>query len=130
MKTHFLNCSLALTLSLLVFSLAPAAVAQHSDQDRTPAAPQKTNPATIPQGEQSEAQMPASGDTQANNSKTFSGRIVQEDGRMVLKDPVTKVSYKLDDEKKAKQYVGRQVKVTGKMDSNTNTMRLDRIDPL
>jgi len=46
------------------------------------------------------------------------------------KDPVTKVSYKLSNATKAKQYVGKQVKVTGKLDMNTNTIQVDGVEPL
>ena len=74
--------------------------------------------------------MPASGDATTREAKTFSGRIVKENGELVLKDPVTKVSYKLSEPGKAKQYVGQQVKVIGKLDMNTNTIQVDGIEPL
>ncbi len=74
--------------------------------------------------------MPASGDATTHEAKTFTGRIVKENGDLVLKDPVTKVSYKLDDAAKAKQYMGKQVKVTGKLDMNTNTIQIENIELL
>ena len=46
----------------------------------------------------------------------------------MLKDPVTKVVYKLDDPAKARQYVGKQVKVTGKLEMNSNTIRVESIE--
>ena len=55
---------------------------------------------------------------------------MKENGELVLKDPVTKVSYKLSEPGKAKQYVGQQVKVIGKLDMNTNTIQVDGIEPL
>lgn len=74
--------------------------------------------------------MPASGDTTTHEAKTFTGHIVKENGQLVLKDPVTKVSYKLDDAAKARQYVGKQVKVIGKLDMNSNTILIERIELL
>jgi hypothetical protein len=74
--------------------------------------------------------MPASGDTTTHEAQTFSGRIEKEKGEVVLKDPVTKVSYKLDNTAKAKQFMGKQVKVTGKLDMNSNTIQVDGIEPL
>ena len=74
--------------------------------------------------------MPASGEATVHEAKTFSGNIVKENGGLVLKDPVTKVSYKLSNQPKAKQYVGKQVKVTGKLDTNSNTIQVEVIEPL
>jgi Protein of unknown function (DUF5818) len=47
----------------------------------------------------------------------------------VLKDPVTKMSYQLDDQAKAKPYGGEQVKVTGKLEMKSNTIHIDGIEP-
>jgi predicted RNA-binding protein len=74
--------------------------------------------------------MPASGETTTEEAKTFNGRIVKENGEVILKDPVTKVTYKLDDSTKARQYMGKQVKVTGKLDMNSNTIRVESIEPM
>ena len=129
MKRVFQHSCLAAAVALLATFLGPSLHAQQADQDRSPNAPEKTNPA-VPQAQQNEAQMPASGEATTRDAKTFTGRVVEEDGQIVLKDPVTKVSYKLDDPAKAKQYMGKQVKATGKLDLNTNTIQLDRIVPL
>jgi Protein of unknown function (DUF5818) len=129
MKRVLQHFSLAAAIALMAMALGPSLHAQQADQDPSPVAPEKTNPA-VPQAQQNEAQMPASGDATNREAKTFTGRIVKEDGQIVLKDPVTKVSYKLDDAAKAKQYIGKQVKVTGKLDLNTNTIELNRIEPL
>jgi len=127
MKRVFQHFSLAMALA--AFAVGPTLHAQQADQDSSPNAPAKTNPA-VPQAQQNEAQMPASGEATTREAKTFTGRVVTEDGQFVLKDPVTKVSYKLDDTAKARQYIGKQVKVTGKLDLNTNTIELNRIEPL
>ena len=129
MKRIFQQFSAAAAVSLLATILGPSMHAQQADQDPSPNAPEKTNPA-VPQAQQNEAQMPASGEATTREAKVFTGRIVKEDGQIVLKDPVTKVSYKLDDTAKAKQYLGKQVKATGKLDLNTNTIQLERIEPL
>jgi hypothetical protein len=121
--------SLVATLTLLTVVLVPHLHAQQADQDPSPSAPAKSNPA-VPQAQQNEAQMPASGEATTRDAKTFTGRIVKEDGQIVLKDPVTKVTYKLDDAAKAKQYLGKQVKATGKLDMNTNTIQLEHLEPI
>ncbi len=125
-----LSLSLAATVALLTLALEPSMHAQQADQDPAPASPHRADPAISPQSQQNEAQMPASGDATTREAKTFSGRIVKENGELVLKDPVTKVSYKLSEPGKAKQYVGKQVKVIGKLDMNSNTIQVDGIEPL
>ena len=40
------------------------------------------------------------------------------------------MSYQLDDQMKAKKYVGQQVKVSGSLDSNTSTIHVSDISPM
>jgi len=122
MKKFLLHFSLATAVCILTLSLAPSVHAQQADQDQAPT--------TTQQPQQNEAQMPSSGDTTTHEAKAFSGRIVKENGEFVLKDPVAKISYKLSDPAKAKQYVGKQVKVTGKLDIDSNTIAVDSIELL
>jgi len=74
--------------------------------------------------------MPASGAATTKDVKVFSGNILRENNELILEDPVTKVTHKLDDQTQAKQFLGKRVKVTGKLDANTNTIQVERIDPL
>jgi hypothetical protein len=133
MKRLLEKFSLVATLALLTVVFVPHLHAQQADSDPSPSAPARSNPA-VPQAQQqaqqNEAQMPASGEATTRDAKTFTGRIVKEDGQIVLKDPVTKVTYKLDDAAKAKQYLGKQVKASGKLDMNTNTIHLDHLEPI
>jgi uncharacterized protein YdeI (BOF family) len=126
-KNFLLRLSLAGAVTFLALALGHSLGAQQADQDpalATPHQPQAT-------GQQpNEAQMPASGDATTSEAKTFTGHIVKENGELVLKDPVTKVSYKLNDSAKAKQYIGKQVKVTGKLDMDSNTIQIESIELL
>jgi uncharacterized protein YdeI (BOF family) len=132
MKKVLLHFSLATAVTLLTLALAPPVNAQQADQDAAQTTPHQADPAATPQTQQqqNEAQMPSSGDTTTHDAKVFTGRIVKESGEFVLNDPVTKVSYKLRDPAKAKQYQGKQVKVTGKLDMNSNTIEVDSIELL
>ncbi len=67
-------------------------------------------------------------DMQTQEAKPFTGTIVKEKGRLVLKDTEANVSYQLDDQAKAKQFQGKQVKVTGKLDMNTNVIHVENIE--
>lgn len=120
MKKLLLHFSLAAAVSVLTLALAPSVHAQQAGQDPAPTAAQPP--------QQNEAQMP-SGDTTTHEDKAFTGRIVKDNGELVLNDPVSKLSYKLSDAAKAQQYVGKQVKVTGKLDMNSNTIEVGSIEP-
>jgi len=67
-------------------------------------------------------------DMQNQDAKPFSGTIVKEKGKFVLKDTATKMSYQLDDQDKAKQFEGKQVKVTGKLNIETNLIHVENIE--
>jgi Protein of unknown function (DUF5818) len=67
-------------------------------------------------------------DMETQEAKPFNGTIVKEKGKLVLKDTAANISYKLDDQDKAKQFQGKQVKVTGKLDMNTNLIHVESIE--
>jgi hypothetical protein len=120
MKQILVRLIFATTIVLLACALNPPTHAQQSDQG--PVAKH-----------QNEAQMPASGQATTEEAKAFTGRVVKENGEVVLKDLVTKdlvtkVIYKLDDATKAKPYLGKNVKVTGKLDLDSNTIRVESIE--
>lgn len=60
--------------------------------------------------------------------KAFSGTIVKDGSKLVLKDTTNKMVFQLDDQTKAKQYVGKDVKVTGSLDASTNTIHVESIE--
>ncbi|MGA7906662.1 MAG: DUF5818 domain-containing protein [Candidatus Sulfotelmatobacter sp.] len=120
MKRFLLRFMLAGAVTLAAIAIAPASDAQ-SGQAPVAASGQQQQP--------NDAQMPAQ-EPQTQDAQTFNGRIVKENGQLVLRDPVAKVSYKLDDQSKAKQYMGKKVKVTGKLDMNSNTIHIDNIELL
>lgn len=80
-----------------------------------------------PQAEQKvQANQPDAGQQQA--TKAFTGMIVKDGDRLVLQDAGSKMSYKIDDESKVKDYVGKQVKITGSLDASTNVIHVDSIE--
>jgi hypothetical protein len=123
---------IALVLGILCFAVIapPPAYAQQADRDSPSTAPRKSETAGVPPQHANEAQMPASGEVTTEAAKTFSGVVVKENGEVVLKDPVTKVVYKLDDVAKARQFLGKRVKVTGKLQMNSNKILMESIEPV
>jgi hypothetical protein len=60
-------------------------------------------------------------------SSAFTGTVVKAGGKYVLK--TSDMAYQLDDQQKAKQFVGQQVKVSGSLDTNTSTIHVSEISP-
>lgn len=86
-------------------------------------------PATNSQKSSPDSSSPSSVDV-PQESLVFTGRLVRMNSQFVLDDPTTKVTYQLNDQGKARQYLGRQVKVTGKLQMDSNMILVERIAPL
>ena len=129
MKQLLLRFSFAAAITLAATALASSARAQEADQDPAPTAPQKPDSPAVPPQHANEAHMPASGESTTREAKLFRGNVVKEEGEVVLQDPVTKVIHKLNDVAKAKEYLGKAVKITGKFDSDSNTIYIEKIEP-
>jgi lipopolysaccharide export system protein LptA len=108
-----------------VIVLGSSANAQDQQSSQTPAAtPEQQQQPNETQSNETQSDM------KSQDAKSFTGRVAKEKGKLVLKDPVTKMSYQLDDQDKAATYVGKQVKVMGKLDMNSNTIQVESIEPL
>jgi predicted lipid-binding transport protein (Tim44 family) len=126
-----LRLLLAAAVTVLAVSLTQSGEAQSPSQGTAKAAqsdPAQSAPAAEQQNNNNEVQMPASGDTTTHEANAFTGRVVKQDGEIVLMDAITKVTYKFDDPAKAKKYLGQQVKVTGKLEMNSNTILVESIE--
>jgi hypothetical protein len=67
-------------------------------------------------------------DMQQQDSKAFTGTIMRQGNKLVLRDTSANINYKVDDEDKVKDYVGKQVKITGTLDASTNVIHVDSIE--
>jgi hypothetical protein len=131
MKNFMVRILLAAAVTLVASALASSARAQQSDEDPTPVTPQQTQPKATPQApEQHGSADAAARDAQTQEALAFTGRVTKEQGQFVLNDPVTKMNYQLDDQAKAKPFIGKQVKVIGKLEMKNNTIHIDSIEPL
>lgn len=83
-----------------------------------------------PQQQQPQTQAPSTETSTGSQSaeQSFQGKISESQTGYVLKDSAG-VTYQLDDQKKAKDFSGQNVKVTGTLDSSTNTIRVSAISP-
>ena len=93
--------------------------------------PSTAQQTTIPSNTASQQQSaPPEGDpNSATETKTFTGKIVKSGVRLVLTDPASRAIYELDDQTKAREFLNRDVKVTGVLDAATDTIRVRDIEP-
>jgi hypothetical protein len=96
MKDLLVRLLLAAAVTLL-FARASPADEQQADEGPTPAAPQQKSSEATPSSpqQQGNAQTPTSEETQTQDAYSFTGGVVRENGKIILKDPVTKVSYQI-----------------------------------
>jgi|SRR5579864_5788255 len=143
MKEIVKRLMLAVAIMLVAFALASLGHAQQADEDPAPATRQQQKPEAVPQTSGKQAtSSPAPQNNPANKSSAdanddetqgalaFTGRIEEQNGELVLNDPVTKLNYQLDDPSKAKPYIGKQVKIIGKLGMKKNTIHIDSIEPV
>ena len=84
-----------------------------------------SDPTAQQQPMQPDNQTPAT----AASEKTFSGKIVKSEGKLVLK-AADDTTYQIDNQQKAKEFLNKSVKVTGVLDAETGTIRVTAIDPI
>ncbi|MGH9440231.1 MAG: DUF5818 domain-containing protein [Terriglobia bacterium] len=131
-------CSLAMALAfagMMVSSAASAAPARSASpawalQNQQPATPQHATPQQS-NPDQSAQQPQASPNDQgpAASAQLFVGKITQQSGQYVLYVAASRTTYQLDDQAKAKQFVGQDVKVQGVLDASSNTIKVSDIQP-
>lgn len=127
----FITCILlAVAATLVAVALASSARAQQADEDPAPATPRPPQSSAAPQSPKPHDPSASPSETQTQESLTFTGRVMKEQGQLVLKDPITKMNYQFDDQAKAKPFLGKQVKVTGTLEMKSNTIHIDNIEPL
>jgi hypothetical protein len=83
---------------------------------------QQPSPTQPAQSQPSQAS-PTSSDSTAQG-QAFTGTVVKGSDGFMLQDDTNKTSYKLDNAKIAKKFNGKNVKVTGTLDSTSNTIHV------
>jgi uncharacterized protein YdeI (BOF family) len=63
-------------------------------------------------------------------AETFMGTILKDGENYVLSDSATKSRYRLDDAKKAGLHEGKNVKVTGTLDKDSNVIHVETIEEI
>jgi cytoskeletal protein RodZ len=143
MKEIVKRLMLAVAITLVAFALTSLGHAQQADEDPAPSTKPQQKPQAVPQSSEKQATSNSAQqnsplnkssaeahDDQTQDALAFTGRIVEQHGELVLNDPVTKLNYQLEDPSKAKPYIGKHVKILGKLGMKKNTIRIDSIEPV
>ena len=113
-----LNCFGIAALALGLASI-PALAQTQPSQDSSQSQPSQSQPTQA---------SPSASDSMPQ-SQSFTGTIVKGSDGYMLQDDTSKTSYKLDDAKQAKKFAGKNVKVSGTLDSTSNTIRVTDVQP-
>jgi len=121
----------------LAMALSAVSFAQQ-DQSAQPSAQQPSSSSDMQHGQQTstdqQGAQPSSPSPDSSSSmqntqgSSFTGTVVKAAGKYVLK--TSDMNYQLDDQDKAKQFVGQQVKINGTLDSSTSMIHISDISPL
>ena len=87
----------------------------------------QANPTT--KQDQAQPQQPQQQPSDQQQQQTFTGKIAVAHGKYVLQTPDTKKTFSLDDQEKAKQFEGQNVKITGTLDAQNNVIHVSDIQP-
>jgi hypothetical protein len=115
--TIFGTMALAAALSSISFA----------QQDQSAPNSQQPTASQPDQDQSAQPSSPSQDSSPAMQTSTFAGTVVKAGGKYVLK--TADANYQLDDQTKAKKYVGQQVKVNGSLDNSTGTIHVSDIAP-
>ena len=125
--------ALAMTLSAMSFAQQDQSAPSNSQPTSDMQNGRQTSPEQ--QGTQPSSQSPDSSSSMQNGQgmqnavgSSFTGTVVKAGGKYVLK--TADANYQLDDQDKAKQFVGQQVKINGNLDSSTSMIHIADISPI
>jgi hemolysin activation/secretion protein len=119
MKHPFI-LAICLALMSTAFAFVPSSAAQQASQQQDQSRNQQRNQY---RDEHEDSQQ----DLEQKDVTTFRGTISQKYSIFYLEISTTHNTYKLDDSRKAKLYLGKTVRVTGTLDEEKNSIRVKEI---
>jgi hypothetical protein len=132
MKQVLVRLLFVLVATLIICAVPSTTRAQQADEDPSPSRTlpqQQPHDKTHPPSQNAKPET-SNADPQTQDALAFTGIISKQQDEVVLKDPVTKMIYRFDDPSRAEAYVGKQVKVIGKLGLNSNTIHVNSIQAI
>lgn len=93
------------------------AISSWAQQTQPSRPPMPQQPDSVPQQEADTA-------TPHRSARSFEGIIAKSGDQFVLEDKAAQMSYGLDDQEKAKKYLGKNVKIMATMDSRSHILHV------
>ena len=117
---------------LMVLGLALSLSAQQSTTTPSNQTPDSTTSPSTQSPDTTTAQPQTQVDTssQQRSAQSFEGKIIRSGDKLVLQENASQTAYQLDDQDKAKQYEGKNVKVMATVDASNNTLHVVAITPV
>jgi cytoskeletal protein RodZ len=94
---------------------------------QSPSTSPSQSPSTAPPSQSPSTDNPSSATSSSSDAHSFVGSIVKNNGKYMLH--TGGADYELDDQSQAGKFEGKDVKVTGSVDQQTNTIRVQSIAP-
>jgi Protein of unknown function (DUF5818) len=137
MQFSKVQMQLSIVLIAAATGLVPAvAQSQGQGQSSGSAGQEMSAQTSTTAPERQDETMPAPSQPQASADQSsamqeqgFAGKVTKSKDGMVLKDPTNHTTYKLDNAEKARQFLGKNVTVTGILDHATKTIHVSNIEP-
>ncbi len=120
MANFFSGCGYLLVLTLALVQASVIVVAQERPSPNAPMTPQQYPDAM--------SQQQTSTLDESEDFTTLSGKILKSGDKFVLQDSIGESTYQLDDQRRAKDFEGQNVKITGVVDKLTKTIRITKIE--
>jgi len=110
----------------MVIGLALSLSAQQSTTTPSTQTPDSTTSLSTQSPDTTVAQPQTQVDTSAQqrSAQSFEGKITRSGDKLVLQENASRTAYQLDDQDKAKQYEGKNVKVMATVDASNNTLHV------
>jgi len=110
----------------MVLGLALSLSAQQSTTTPSTQTPDSTTSPSTQSPDTTVAQPQTQVDTSAQqrSAQSFEGKITRSGDKLVLQENASRTAYQLDDQDKAKQYEGKNVKVMATVDASNNTLHV------
>jgi hypothetical protein len=116
MQINWRKTSAVLSVILLQPVIAVPCAAQDSQRQK----PEQSSQQNL---YRDQAQKPQQ-DLQQQERQSYAGKVSERHGKFYLEEPHSKTAYRLEGTWSAKRYLGKKVRITGSLDTETNVLHV------
>ena len=116
MQINWCKCSVILSVILLQPVIAVPCPPQDSQRQK----PEQSSQQNL---YRDQAQKPQQ-NLQQQDTQSYAGKVSERHGKFFLEEARSKTAYQLEGTWSAKRYLGKKVRITGSLDTETNVLRI------